>query len=756
MGNNMLLSSKVIAFEKAAAKKMGNRGQTGVTSLVGTAGRGPIGVGFACYSFSEVLAKYGGFGADYSLILAARQFYLEAQEGTKIYCMRTVHYDDLLAGTHSAAKGTLTLKTAAVAASAAVIDGLWQAPWFVQNGETLVASVDADPDNTLTFAGTSAAVVAAPGVSPYPWTPAVDTTLLVVVGADLTKIQTLTIPGNGATTYTTAVDVADAIQTQIQDAYAFEGAGGIDDLTLETGQQGSGARVRVTGGTAATTLGLTGADASGSGNVLDLSAVTFVEFKALAEATFEEAVPVGVTVTQNTNLTARISTIDTGVAASFKFNPTSTALARFGFDSIIHSGSDTAQSDTTLLTAKYFGEDSENMNMIVSDASNGSTSYFDLTVYVSGVILETFPNCIVLTGDDDNVVTKLAHETSGSDLVVASDLAAGLGTPLLDRPVNITSANFTGGADAIAAIDDNDFLGSVVSEVGLHALNTVTDFDLLVIPDETSAALEKGLVDYCHDARSWKVFPVLGTPLGLNAAAMSAFMVSAALENYREEGAITWPRIQIANPDKAIYGDTDNILVDPASSVAGIMARVDAHREGGIYDEPAGEELAYFKGATGLEILANRETAESLKETARDIVYPRRVNPIWQKEGGQIFLDGHRNLKGDGNWVTIAQRRGTARMEKIIDAGLDVFRHKRPSDRTRSDARNLVEKYLETQTGLGAFDSDDPEQAFYVDFGTALNTTAVKKAGKLRGRTGFNSASAIDWVIQEYEQMLVG
>jgi len=134
MGNNMLLSSKVIAFEKAAAKKMGNRGQTGVTSLVGTAGRGPIGVGFACYSFSEVLAKYGGFGADYSLILAARQFYLEAQEGTKIYCMRTVHYDDLLAGTHSAAKGTLTLKTAAVAASAAVIDGLWQAPWFVQNG----------------------------------------------------------------------------------------------------------------------------------------------------------------------------------------------------------------------------------------------------------------------------------------------------------------------------------------------------------------------------------------------------------------------------------------------------------------------------------------------------------------------------------------------------------------------------------------------------------------------------------------------
>jgi len=753
MGNNALLSSKVISFEKAAARKLGNRGQTGVTALEGTAGRGPIGVGFACYSFAEVLAKYGGFGADYTLILAAWQFYKEVEEGTKIYCLRTVHYDSILTGVHSAAKGTLTLQTAAVAPSAAVIDGTVAGPWLVQNGETLVGSVDADPDNTLTFAGTSAAAIAVPAPSPYPWTPAVATTLIVVVGSDLTKTQTLTIPGDGATPYTTSGDVADAIQAQLQDAYAFEGAT-VPALTLETGQQGSGARIRVTGGTAATTLGLTGADESGTGNVPDLSAVTFVEFKALAEATFEEAVPVGVTATQNANLSARISTIDTGVAASFKFDATSTALDRFGFDSTLHSGSDTSQSGTVLLTAKWFGADSDGMNVVVADGSNGDASYFDATILVGGVILETFPNCVVDTTSDDYVLTKMNHEVSGSDLVVASDLAAGLGTPTLDRPVNITSAMFSGGADALAGIVDDDFLGSAVSEIGLYALDTVTDFDLLVIPEQTSTTLQKGVVDYCHDVRKWKVFPVLGTPEGLTAALMVAHIVSAGIENYQEEGAIFWPRINIANPDKTIYGDVEEILVDPAASVAGMIARVDAHREGGIYDEPAGEELGYLKGAVGLEILANRETAESLKETARDIVYPRRINPIWQKEGGQVFVDGHYNLKGTNNWVTIAQRRGTARMEKIIDAGLDVFRHKRPSDRTRSDASNMIDKYLGTQTGLGAFDSDDPELAYYVDVGTALNTAAVKKAGKLRVRVGFNSASAIDWVVNEYEQFV--
>jgi len=752
---NQLLASKVISFEKAAAKKLGNRGQTGVTTLVGLAGRGPIGVAFACYSFAEVLAKFGGYGADYSLILAAWQFYEEVDEGTKVYCLRTVHYDDLNAGTHSAAKGELTLQTEAVAPSAAVIDGTVAAPWLVQNGETLVGSVNVDPDNTLTFAGTSASVLAAPAPNPYPWTPAGDTTLIVVVGADLTHTQILTIPGDGMIAYASAQDVADAVQAQLQDAYAYEGVAG-PDLTFETGQQGSGARFRVTGGTAAATLGLTGADGSGTGNVADLSAVTFAEFKALAEATFEDAVPVGVTVTQNANLTARISTIDTGAAASFKFDATSTALDRFGFDTVLHEGSDVAQSDTVLLTANWFGIDSDDMTTVVADASSGEAAYFNISFLVDGVVLETFPNCIVDTTSTDHVVTKITQETTGSDLVVPTDLVAGLGTPLLDRPANGTFGPFTGGADAIAGIVDNDFLGSAVSEVGLYALGTVTDFDLLVIPNQTSETMQKGMVDYCHDDRDWKVFPVLGTPAGMTAAAMVSHVVSAGIENYREEGSIAWPRIKIGNPDKAVFGDTENILVDPAASVAGMMARTDAGREGGIYDEPAGETRGYLKGATGLEIIAGRETPESNDVKKRDIVYPRRINPIWQPEGGQVFMDGHRNLKGDGNWTTIAQRRGTARMEKIIDAGLDVFRHERPSDRVRSDAHNAVDKYLLEQMKLGAFDSEVPEDAFYVDVGTALNTAAVKKAGKLLVRVGFNAASAIDWVVNEYEQMLVG
>jgi phage tail sheath protein FI len=52
----------------------------------------------------------------------------------------------------------------------------------------------------------------------------------------------------------------------------------------------------------------------------------------------------------------------------------------------------------------------------------------------------------------------------------------------------------------------------------------------------------------------------------------------------------------------------------------------------------------------------------------------------------------------------------------------------------------------------GAFRSKDPATAFFVDFGTGLNTPAVIFANKLIGRVGLATQKPVDFVILRFSQ----
>jgi hypothetical protein len=130
------------------------------------------------------------------------------------------------------------------------------------------------------------------------------------------------------------------------------------------------------------------------------------------------------------------------------------------------------------------------------------------------------------------------------------------------------------------------------------------------------------------------------------------------------------------------------------------------------------------------------ETDEVLEETKRDVVYPRRINPLTTGPGMPRFIDGSRTLMGDGNFPYVAERRGVIFIERSLKQGLQFARHKNNTESLRSQVRRTIMAFLLTQMNNGAFRSREPAKAFFVDVSDQLNTPSVIFAGKLIARVG--------------------
>jgi hypothetical protein len=200
-----------------------------------------------------------------------------------------------------------------------------------------------------------------------------------------------------------------------------------------------------------------------------------------------------------------------------------------------------------------------------------------------------------------------------------------------------------------------------------------------------------------------------------------------------------WPRWTIANPNVSVFGTAKTITVPLSGYIAGVFARTDGARPGGIYDPPAGTENGALYG------LLAPETIEVLDEGKRDLVFPERINPITKISGSGVFIDGARNLKSDGNWPTVAQRRGVSYIQQSIKRSMQVFRHKARTDDLLAEEDRTVDQYLRTQCGLGAFITRNPNLAYFTDFGKALNPASTPNI--TTGRIGVATAAPNEFIV---------
>lgn len=410
-----------------------------------------------------------------------------------------------------------------------------------------------------------------------------------------------------------------------------------------------------------------------------------------------------------------------------------------------------APADTLRVDGKTDGSYANALNIKVENASSGEAARFNLLVLKSGVVLERWVNLTMDDADARYAETIINDDVNGSQYIAVVDLDAA-GNAAAQRPANATSANLGSGNDGLTNLADTDFLGGTGANgrTGMRVFDTWDDLALLAIPGRATSAVHNGMITYCEVTRGKATFPILDPPAATSASGIVTYVEStASLLELSEFGAIYWPRIEVLNPSKAVFGKADRILVAPSGYVAGVYARTDARREGGVYDAPAGVELGIIFGCLGFE------TDECLDEAKRDLVYPKRINPLTTARGQPRYIDGSRTLKGSGNFPSVSERRGVIFIQQSLKRGLQFARHRNNDETLRAECARTTENFLTVQMKHRAFRSQDPAKAFFVDFdvpGVNLNSPAVVFANKLVGRVGLATQKPADFVILSFSQ----
>jgi phage tail sheath protein FI len=340
-----------------------------------------------------------------------------------------------------------------------------------------------------------------------------------------------------------------------------------------------------------------------------------------------------------------------------------------------------------------------------------------------------------------HVARVINDPATGSSLIAVTDLDSA--TPAPDNlPALGTFGPLAGGDDGLVGITDIDFIGNAASQTGLRALDTVQNLTLLLVPGRATAAVHGAMITYCEEARAKSCFAVLDPPAGTDAVGIVAYVEStAALLGLSEFAAIYWPRVRVLNPSASVFGSARQIVVPPAGHIAGVYARTDGSAPGGVYKPPAGVESGVLRGVLGFE------TDEVLDETKRDLIFPKRINPLTVFPGAPRHIDGARTLKGDGNFPTVAERRGVIFIEQSLKLALLFAKHQNNTEALRSAVRRTITAFLLTQMRNGAFRSQDPSQAFFVDVSDALNPPSVIFAGQLIARIGLATNKPAEFII---------
>lgn len=727
-----LLSSKVAIEEEEPKVRPITAVQTSIVCVVGVTERGPLSTPTLVTSFDEYEDYFGGFTANSHVAHAAAGFF--ENEGQFLYVIRVVHYTDITsASSNTSAAATRTLQTAATGPTAGSVTGTETETFSLVDGDTIVIDVDGVGDDTATF---NAAAAVATSSNPENYALVNGQTLTFEVNGVAQSVEFLTAEfvAIGAAT---ALEVAAVINAK---ATGIQASGATGSIVLTTDLVGSSASIDTFGGTAAATIGFASPaqDAVGSGDALDASAVTVAELKTLIEGDIA-----GLTVSSVAGA-VKISSNTTGVLSTIVVNATSTLDTKLGIDNATHTGTTGAAVDTLKIDGKTTGTYANSITILIAAATDGESDHFNLTVLVSGAIAEEFPNLSMIDTADRYVEDVInATDGTGSNLIAATDLDAAT----TQRPANGTSSALSGGSDGLVGLVDADFGTSSSAVIGLQSLNTIQDVNVLIIPGQATSAVQNGMITYCESTRNGSMFAILDAPQSSTyTSVVTYFETTAALLGLSEFGAAYWPWVKVQNPSSAIFGSGETITVSPVGHIAGVFARTDASTEGGVYKPPAGIEDGILRGVLGFE------TDQVFDEAKRDFVFPKRINILTSFPGSPRHIDGSRTLKSNGNFPYVAQRRGAIFIEQSIKNGIEFARNKNNTPALRRSVERTVRAFLISQMRAGAFASQNPDTAFFVDFSDKLNTAAVVNAGKLIGRVGLAFNTPAEFVIVRFSK----
>lgn len=633
--------------------------------------------------------------------------------------------NDVHAGLASA--GTAASKTGTVAGN-----------WALASGDTLAITTDLGGPTSATFTGTRASIESAAETFDM----SSDPTLTLQI--DDLPAQTISWSSAGdfsVAATATAEEVVEAANQQLRWG-RFELSSSGTKVTISSDKGGKSSKVYLQSGTAISKLGFASMMAFGTGNVEDISAVTYEEAKTIIEASVS-----GVRVTQDSSDYLVISRSDVGSSGTLDI-PSGTARTKFGFATGSVSGTTGSPATTVTAYGKYEGtyaNSTSGMTIKIEAATSGRSDEFNLKILLSGVLQESWLNLTMgaysgTTPTDSNYAVDLLNNVNtGSDLFTLTD-ALITGTATDRRPANGTYSP-SGGDDGLTSLDDNDFIGDSAGQNGLRALDTIDDASLLIVPGRATSAVHNAMITYCETTRSGRMFTILDPPTGYSYSQMQTYVVTtASLKNSSEYASIYWPEVKITNPNKTALGNSETITIPPSGHLAGMYVRTDLSQQGGVYLQPAGTEKGRLLGVVDVA------DSDVNREAVRDVLYPDHINPIVTPTGQPIHADGCANLKRNFNFPSIGERRGVIFIEYSIIESLQWVKFQNLTRELRERVERVIKLFLVNQTQLGAFASKTPSEAFYVDAGEGMNPPSQVRQRKLNVRLGLATAAPAEFI----------
>jgi uncharacterized protein len=309
--------------------------------------------------------------------------------------------------------------------------------------------------------------------------------------------------------------------------------------------------------------------------------------------------------------------------------------------------------------------------------------------------------------------------------------------------------DLSGGRDS-AALQQQDYSGSLANKTGLFALEKADLFNLLCIPPDTRqgdtpSAVYKEAMEYCKDRRAMLI---VDPPHDWDSASDITQNQNKGLTDLGLSGlnarnvALYFPRVLQADPQRE--GQIDTFA--PSGIIAGVMASTDVQR--GVWKAPAGIDAA-LNGVQGLQVNLTDDENGTLNPLGINCLrtFPVIGSVVW----GARTLRGADQLADEYKYVPV--RRLALYIEESLYRGLKWVVFEPNDEPLWSQIRLNVGAFMQNLFRQGAFQGQTPQKAYFVKCDSETTTQNDINLGIVNVMVGFAPLKPAEFVILKIQQM---
>lgn len=275
-------------------------------------------------------------------------------------------------------------------------------------------------------------------------------------------------------------------------------------------------------------------------------------------------------------------------------------------------------------------------------------------------------------------------------------------------------------------------------------LERETDFNILLLPraegqsDDARRALWGPASAFCASQRAFLLVDPRLDWTDITTAELGVDVLRIGTET--RNAAVYWPRLRVPN------GSPGGRAIDPAGSIAGLMARTDANR--GVWKAPAGIE-ATIRGVTGVE--------RPMTDPENGVINPKALNAIRVFPAGvvswgartMVGFDGSGNI--DDKYIPV--RRTMLFIEESLYRGL-AFAVFEPNDEPLwAQIRLAAGSFMNGLFRQGAFAGAKATDAYFVLCDTTTTTANDINLGIVNVIVGFAPLKPAEFVVLTVKQI---